>query len=380
MTARITLSYFAVHIGLTAGQLGWLNCAMSIAAFFSALIVGNLMAYAGVRSLLFISLLGVCCCIAGTSLAADFPSMLFVRILTGIFAGPLYTLLTCAVRRSSSAERYAANIGLITLGEAVISGIFWPFLVVRIMKVMDWQGANIVLTAPIALFLILWSRFPLKEEPEKTGKEEKVHVPIWKLIRNRNILLCCIYGTFCMLTALTIYSYAPMYWLYAGGLSESAMGSRMTGMGIFMAVFSLALPFLSEKKGRKAVLIPSSIVAAVTLLVLYLVPQSGAASGMFVLFGGLPSILPLFAMAVISVESVPEELGAPAVALVNGTCELLGSALGPVLGGLAADAWSTAAVMLLGTVCMTVCIFAACLMTETKSGKAVREVKSSILS
>lgn len=369
MTARITLSYFAVHIGLTAGQLGWQNCAMSVAAFFSALIVGNLVSSEGVQRMLMLSLLGVGCCIVGTSLAAGFFSLLFVRILMGIFAGPLYTLLACAVRRCSSAERYAANIGLITLGEAVISGIFWPFFVVRMLKLMNWREANIALMVPVILFLLLWGSVYLKPEQVKTEKTEKVHIPIKELIKNRNILLCCVYGTFCMLTALTIYSYAPMYWLYAGGLSESAMGNRMTGMGIFMALFSLVLPFLSEKKGRKAVLICSSILAVVTLLVLYIAPQSGLASGLFTLFGGFPSILPLFAMAVISVESVPKELGAAAVALVNGTCELLGSALGPVLGGLAADAWGSAAVMLLGTVCMAVCVLAACLMTETGQGK-----------
>ena len=365
MTARVTLSYFAVYMGMTAGQLGWQNCAMSVAAFFSALIVGNHVSYKNMKKILMISLLGVCGCIVATSFAGNLFLLLFVRVLMGIFAGPLYTLLTYAVRHCSSRQRYTANIGLITLGEAAVSGILWPVLAVNLAEVLGWQNANMVIALPVLLIFVLWSRVYLKQEHSMEEVQERVSVPIKELLKNRNIFLCCIYGTFCMLTALAIYSYAPMYWVYAGKLAEGTMGVRMTGMGIFMALFSLILPYISGKKGRKIVLIPASIIACMTLFILYFAPESQTAAGMFTLFGGFPSILPLFAMAVISVESVPEELCAPAVALVNGTCELLGSALGPMLGGMVADAWGAASVMLLGAVCMSICILAACVMRET---------------
>ena len=168
-----------------------------------------------------------------------------------------------------------------------------------------------------------------------------------------------------MMAALIIYSYAPLYWLQVGGCTEPQMGVLMTGMGIFMAIFSLVLPMLSDKIGRKAVILPSSLLAGVTMLVLFGTPNSIGAIVLFVLFGGVPAILPLFAMSIISVESVRPSQCAAAIALVNGTCELLGSAMGPLLGGAAADYWGLAAAMLLGGICMILCVPVTALMSET---------------
>lgn len=371
MTARTAVSYFAVPMGLTAGQLGTLGCAMSVAAFLSALLVGKRVNRSGrIAESLIVALLGTAVCLGLTSLTRSFRELLTVRIVMGAFAGPMYTLLTYAVRLTSREERYASNIGLITLGEAMVSGILWPSLVVRFVNAWGWRRANGTLLLPLALFLLAWGiqRKRIHGTVRDSG-EKQAGSGFLELMRYRNIPLCCLYGVLAMLTAMIIYSYAPMYWIKAGGCTDGEMGTRMTVMGIFMAGFSLILPAVSDRWGRKVVVIPSCAIASVTLFAMYFAPTSRLSAVLFSIFGGFPSVLPLFAMAVISVESVPLELCAVAVSLVNGICELLGSALGPLLGGLAADRGGITAAMLMGAVCMTLCVPVTALMAETNGRK-----------
>lgn len=371
MTARATMSYFVVHIGLTAGQLGWLNCAMSVVAFFSALAAGRYVSAHGRHmAFLLVSLAGTAACVAATSLVSSFAGMLAVRLLLGLFAGPVYTLLAYTIRLASRPESYSTNIGLITLGEAAVSGILWPSLVVALMGLWGWRQANAALLLPLALFIAGWALAARRAPGAPAPAQEAGGGGFGQVLRYKNVVLCCFFGVLSMMTALIIYSYAPLYWVQAGAYSEPQMGALMTGMGVSMAVFSLLLPMLSGKLGRKAVVLPASLLAGLSLLVLFRAPDSWAAAALFVVFGGFPAILPMFAMSIISVESVPPSLCAATIALVNGTCELLGSALGPVLGGAVADRWGVAAAMLLGGVCMVLCVPVTALMRETLAAPA----------
>lgn len=96
------------------------------------------------------------------------------------------------------------------------------------------------------------------------------------------------------------------------------------------------------------------ILAAVGLGAIMAFPGNILAIVLYILFGGLASVMSLFFMAIISVERIPEEQSASALSLINGGCELLGASIGPMIAGWLADRINLRVSMLISMVCMVI--------------------------
>jgi predicted MFS family arabinose efflux permease len=115
--------------------------------------------------------------------------------------------------------------------------------------------------------------------------------------------------------------------------------------GIAGVVGGIGLPLLSDRIGRKPVLVGSCLVGILPPLALMWLPADPVALGMAILIGWLTlGMAPLYC-AVVPSESVSPALTTSAIGLAMGSAELFGGVAAPSIAGVAADAWGLEAAL-----------------------------------
>jgi MFS family permease len=117
------------------------------------------------------------------------------------------------------------------------------------------------------------------------------------------------------------------------------MGWIMSVLGLSAAAFGLLAPWLSDRIGRKPVLIVAPALGVILPLAALFAPAEGVmiASAFFVGWA-LAGTFAMF-MATVPAETVPARYIATAMGFVMGMGEAVGGVGGPALAGAAADAY-----------------------------------------
>jgi MFS family permease len=97
-----------------------------------------------------------------TAFAGSLAVMLIVRFLTGFADGPIYPLMTSALKIQGDPKKFASYIGLMQLSIGLIAMILGPTLTIQLAIHFNWHYAFIFTSLPtIIVGIIIW--FVLKE-------------------------------------------------------------------------------------------------------------------------------------------------------------------------------------------------------------------------
>jgi MFS family permease len=145
-----------------------------------------------------------------------------------------------------------------------------------------------------------------------------------------------------MMRGALITSMVPLYVGVQLGYSPIEVGTIFSIYGLVNILMIAPTGYLSDTKGRKAVVVPSTLIAAGVFLAFPLMTQMWALS----ILGGLTGVatgLALGTMATYTYDVIP--------AHARGRLQTLrriigdsGALLGPILGGIAADHWGAGSV------------------------------------
>jgi MFS family permease len=120
------------------------------------------------------------------------------------------------------------------------------------------------------------------------------------------------------------------------------MGWLMGTLGISATIGSFAVSGLSDRIGRRPVMIAAPLIGIILPLgALYFDGSIWLLAAIFFFGWSLNGIFPLF-MATVPSESVDPRVVATALGLCMGTGEVIGGVFAPSLAGAAADAWGLA--------------------------------------
>jgi predicted MFS family arabinose efflux permease len=361
-----------VHdINLTNGEIGQINMWQTIGYAFSAPTFALLSDRLGNKKMILFFGIVITSVFAGVTMLADsFLPLLVIRTLLGASEGVILPIAIAMVASVSAPSRLGRNVGFVYAGAAVIASTIGPVLVTQIAQASNWRMAFLFVAVPslIAGFLI-W-RF-VKEAPfemsdsvaESQGRPEVG--TILAGLKNRNFLVCVVLSVFCMAGLWTFNSFLPLYLTQVSMLSVSAMGGIMSVFGIFTIFWQIFLPYSSDKIGRKPAMIGYAALAAVTPLLLLVLPTSGVTMVVYVGFGGIIMTLTSLFMSIIPVESVTPSIMATASAIIMGTGELLGSFAVGISGALA-DSQGLPVVMTVTVAVYLVAMLVAFLLKETR--------------
>jgi len=246
------------------------------------------------------------------------------------------------------ARRFPGRMGLVlslhgmggNVGDAIA-----PIVVGALLAVLSWREVVILNVVPglaIALLLFVYLgtlRLGGKErEASGDGRTQSLAeyfrgVP--ELFRNRGLILLSTSSAFRAMTQNALLTFLPVFLAYELGYSPLWVGACMFALQAAGFAASPVAGHLSDRMGRKSVMMTSMAMTAVVLVFMALAGKSLA----FVLF---IAVLGFFLYAIRPVmqawllETTPKNMGGTSIGVLFGA-QALGSSISPLLGGLIAD-------------------------------------------
>ena len=172
---------------------------------------------------------------------------------------------------------------------------------------------------------------------DKWNARQYLH-DLGSLMRNRALMLICISGGCRTLTQVGLLVFLPVYLAYEQGYSTIAIGVCMTVLQVAGLIAGPIAGHVSDKVGRRQVVLSSMILTGVTIIGMVFAGQSF----LFIVFVALVGFF-LYAMRPVmqawAVENTPKRLAGTGVGL-QFTILAIGGSIAPATFGLIADTWN----------------------------------------
>jgi MFS family permease len=339
LALNFLMPYVSKDLQLSNTQIGLLAGGLSLAWAFSSFFTTAWAETRNKKKIVFVIAVFVfSVCSFGSGLAAGFATLLLTRLIMGLAEGPVIPLAQNFVERESSPHRLGLNAGLLqAVGSALFGSIIAPVLLVKIADGIGWRNAFFIAGAPgLLLGLLAWFYIRPSTAASNVVAKENANSSIKELLQYNNIkwgipVACCVFGWW-----FATLPFISNYFVKQQGMSEDAMGKTMGILGISGLLFSIVLPALSDKIGRKKVLLAALVVGAFYGFAVYFLKGSVLhLPAMFVTYCAM-GVLPIVA-AVIPSEAVPNHLKAKAIGLITGIAEIVGGVLVPAIAGVLSD-------------------------------------------
>jgi len=226
-----------------------------------------------------------------------------------------------------------------------------PIVVGALLAVLSWREVVIMNVVPgivIALLLFVFlgtlklggtKREAARDSGGQSLRDYFRGLP--ELVRNRGLILLSASSAFRSMTQNALLTFLPVYLAYEMGYSSFWVGACMFALQTAGFAAAPVAGHLSDRMGRKSVMMTSMAMTAVVLVFMALAGKSLA----FVFF---VAVLGFFLYAIRPVlqawllETTPRNMGGTSIGVLFGA-QALGSSIGPLLGGLVADSYGLTA-------------------------------------
>lgn len=338
LALNFLMPYVAKDLQLDNTQIGLLAGGLSLAWAFSSFFSTAWAEVNNKKKIVFVfAVFLFSACSFSSGFAVSFATLLASRLVMGFAEGPVIPLAQNFVERESSPHRLGLNSGLLqAMGSALFGSILAPVLLVQIAENTGWRNAFYVAGAPgLLMGLIAW--FYIKPSTvESKGTQDKSTLNIAELMQYNNIkwgipLACCIFGWW-----FATLPFISKYFVEAQGMSNDDMGKTMGLLGVSGLLSSIIVPALSDKIGRKPVLVGAIALGIFYPFAVYFLQGSGLQLPVMFLTYFTMGTIPIIA-AVIPSEAVPDNLKAKAIGLITAIGEIIGGVLVPALAGILSD-------------------------------------------
>jgi MFS transporter, ACS family, hexuronate transporter len=381
-SASVLIPYVAKDLGLTNTQSALINSVLSVMWALGAYVIARWSDSKGHRKpflLAFLVIFSACSILSG--LARSFPVLLISRAIMGAVEGPFLPVCLAIMAVESSASRRGVNAGIMqNFFAALLGQSLAPWLLPIIAEQYGWRAAFFVSGVPGLLCAIgvwLWVREPTQEaratlvaSSEAPAADDGKKMGLFDMLAVRNVLVCCLISVFMVGWFIMGWTFLPKYLTEVRGMPGPTMGALLSVLGFASALSGFGAPWLSDRIGRKPVMIGFCLVGALTALGAMYFQGSTLMLGALLFVGWLASgTFPLY-MGVIPGESMPRKYAATAMGLVVCVGEVLGGSGLVALAGKVADLTQLSSAVLMmagsGAIGCILCFF----LVETAPVKA----------
>lgn len=228
-----------------------------------------------------------------------------------------------------------------------------PLAVGTLLAILTWREIvvlnvipGVVMAIMILLFLGTIRFSPKKKSAEKESLDDGDHErrtlqqyvrDLGALLRNRALILLCTGSAFRAMTQNALLTFLPVFLAYEMGYSPLWVGVCMFALQTAGFIASPISGHLSDRMGRRQILMTSMAMTAVVLTFM-------AFAGKSPLFVVFIAVLGFFLYAIRPVmqawllETTPKNMGGASIGVLFGI-QALGSAIAPLIGGIIADAY-----------------------------------------
>jgi len=346
-TFYLLLPLIGKELGLSYAQIGLIMSVQHFAAAISNLPGGMIVDTVGQKGyLMAASLFWVGVPYAFMSVTHDFWMLLICVTLVGIGNNIWHPAAIPTL-----AYRYPKRKGLVlsfhgmggNLGEA-----FAPVVVGALLAAFSWREVVVINVVPgitmAVLILVMLGAFATSKSADSINAAGEHHSAreymrdVWRLLQNRSLMMVSLSASLRTMTQAGLLTFLPVYLAYELGYSTVVVGVCMTVIQVAGFVAGPVGGYLSDKMGRRRVVMSSMVLSGVMVIGMVLAGKSPLFVVFIALIGfflyGMRSVLQAWA-----VEVTPRKLAGAGVGVQFGVTSM-GSAISPVLFGVVADATS----------------------------------------
>jgi MFS family permease len=285
-----------------------------------------------------------------TGLATGLYSMLLVRSLMGLAEGAYVPPSIVATIEASKPSRMGLNIGIQQMAAPFVGLGLGPVIAIALLDVLpSWRWVFLVVALPGLLLSFLIFKVmrnagthlasPAISVPKKTPHFKDI-ASLRSVWINALVMVCLFTST------MPLAVFLPNYMTDHLHFSLSTMSQMMAGLGVGSLVGTVLWPALSDKLGRKPLMLIGALVSAVCLWFLPGFTQAGIPFFLSVL------LIAFMNAGVIAITigpmthlTTPVHLVTTATGLAVGAAEIIGGAVAPALGGFLAEQFGIAHVL-----------------------------------
>jgi MFS family permease len=329
-------------LGLNYQDLGLISAVLALTWGIASILSGRLSDRVGHKRVLVPAMIVFSLLVGCSGLATGLVSLLLIRAAMGLAEGAYVPAAIVATIEASKPSRIGLNVGLQQMAQPVLGLGLGPVIAVGLLKVVpSWHWVFAIVALPGLLLAVVLARV-LRDRPQQELTPVTEPVPSrWRdVLRHRAVLVNAL-SMVCYLTCLiTLSAFMPNYLTDHLKLDLDAMGLVLAGQGIGSFVGMAAVPAVSDRLGRRRVLIGA---LAIELVALVALPGIGAQPAL--LFGVLfvATFMNAGAVAItvgpLTHSAVPVALAATATGVVVGLGEIVGGAIAPAVAGAMAQQW-----------------------------------------
>jgi MFS family permease len=339
-TFYLLLPLIGAELGLSYSQIGLIMTCQYIASAVANVPGGVLVDTVGRKGLLMaVSLFWVGVPYLLIGFTHSFPLLLVCVALVG-FGNSLWHPTAIPTLANRYPERKGLVLSLHGMGGNVGDAVA-PLVIGAALALFTWRQVVVLNVAPglivaaLMLFFLGTIRLGAKRPQAESQSLRDYSRGLGELLRNRSVVLLSTGSAFRTMTQTALLTFLPVYLAHDMGYSPAWVGACLF---VLQAAGFAAAPVaghLSDRMGRKHILIGSML-------------SSGAVLALMALAGGSPvfialvAILGFFLYATRPViqawllETTPRNMGGSSIGVLFGA-QAVGGALGPLLGGMTAD-------------------------------------------
>ena len=348
MMNRLTIVYLFPLIipefEISYAQAGALASILAITSAFAIWFFGGLSDRLGRKIILIPATLFFSLMSWFSGLTYSFLQMFLSRGLMGIGQGAVLPASIATISSESTPTRRGFNFGLHQALAPLIALGIGAILVTQLTKLMSWRMVFFVMGIPglvisvILYFYMKEPKFKLFREKGNVSEGISNKPGFFEPLKYRNVIVSSAVNSLMMGCLFVFVTFSIVYLTKEIHLSISDAGIILSLLGFTGFFGCILLPLLSDRVGRKPIIIPSLFVTGLCFWGFILSGSNFFLLAILVSIGGFAvgGIAPI-ALSALTTESVPPYLAATASGIPASIGEIFGSALMPFLAGYLCD-------------------------------------------
>lgn len=328
------------ELGLNYQDLGLISAVLALAWGAASIFSGRLSDLVGRKKVLVPSMVVFSLLVATSGLASGLVSLMVIRGLMGLAEGAYVPASIVATIEASKPTRIGLNVGLQQMSAPLVGLGLGPVIAVGLLKVLpSWHWVFCVVAVPGLVIAAMMARVLVDQVPAGSARTASQPVTRWADVLKHRAVKVNTLGMFCYLTCLiTLSAFMPNYLTDHLGLGMDQMGLVLSGLGVGSFVGMVVVPALSDRLGRKPVML---VALVIELAALWMLANTGADPVRLfaVLFVATFMNAGVVAINVgpLTSAAVPPHLATSAIGIVIGLGEIVGGAVAPAVAGFLAQ-------------------------------------------
>ena len=375
--ANFLMPFITTDLHFSNAQVGLIASALSftwaIAGFLGGLYADRT---SHRKRMLLVTVVAFSLCSFISGIAGSFLTLILARLLMGVAEGPILPVSQSLVAFESADGRRGFNMGVMqNFGSNLLGSFAAPLVLVAIATAYTWRTAFFIAGIPglvMAAFIARYVKEPKLHDLGTAARPVAAGMRAAEMLEYRNMWLCMLMSIVMVSWMVLGWAFLPLYYIKVKHFSAGQMSILMSVLGLSAAFFSFVVPGLSDRIGRRPVVVIFNLIGAgVPAAALYFDGSAYALAALVFLAWSASGTMPLL-MGTIPSETIPARYVATALGMVMGLGEVLGGVSAPAIAGWAADKYSLRVPLFMQAGCAVIAAALALFLTETAPSRLVQ--------